>query len=392
MDKTPAFNLLFSELLEEILASADDPAACAGNLAASLRPLIGAKTVAVLLCPRMTGHNRHELLSVLPERRRDLAEGAEVAELARLSHGYERSVLLDPGAEGAEAAQLRRLGIGPTLMTPLGFGSARMGVLLFLDLMDMEGLATIMETLDGLARALALVLRNAFLYDNLEREVALRTEALTRALREKEAMLKEVHHRVKNNLQIVNSLLYLQMEGLEDPVLQEVLRTSQDRIRSMALVHEELYGSEDLASVDLRSYISKLCGAMEDGSAAGIFLRVEGDTLLLPISEAIPCGLIVTELVSNGIKYAYGDCGRGELRVSIETRDGRAGIAVEDDGAGLPSGYADRSFGNMGMTLIRGLIDQLHGTFKLINRADTAKGGKGARFELSFPVGGSDGP
>lgn len=392
MDRSPAFNLLFSELLEGILASADDPAACAGHLAASLRPLIGAKTVTVLLDPRMTGRGSHEVLSVLPERRRYLAESAEVAELVRLSRGYERSVLLDPGAEGAEAAQLRSLDIGPALMTPLGIGSTRMGVLLFLDLMDMDGLATIMETLDSLARALALVIRNAFLYDNLEREVALRTEALTRALREKEAMLKEVHHRVKNNLQIVNSLLYLQMEGLADPILQDVLRASQDRIRSMALVHEELYGTEDLASVDLRRYIAKLCGAMEEGSGKGVFLSVKGDSLLLPISEAIPCGLIVTELVSNGIKYAYGGCETGELRVSIENKDGRACIAVEDDGAGLPPGHAELSFGNMGITLIRGLTDQLHGTFRLFNRANSEMGRQGARFELSFPIGERDEP
>ena len=395
-DDLNGFNQFFSELVERLLSVAESPGKSADYLAESLRSLIGAKTVLVMQCPQHTQHQQHEIVSVFPERRYALGNHATMQELCELSHKFDKARLFLPDDEGEISAALRQLESGPALISPLQSGGVRMGVLILLDLMDASGLKTILDTLDRLSAVLALVLRNAFLYNNLEDIVARRTRqlelhsaALANSLREREVMLKEVHHRVKNNLQIVNSLLYLQANSSDDPGLQEALRKGQQRILSMAMIHEELYRSEDLSSVDLCAYTQRLCDGFASMTRNRIGVDCQVGQLLLPITLSIPCGLILNEFLTNALKYAYTEGQEGEIRVLVDESNGIIQLVVEDDGVGLPSSSLhDRSIdakpGSLGLTLVHGLVDQLRGTLTISGFLDEPGGGKGARFAVSF--------
>jgi two-component sensor histidine kinase len=398
-----AFNQLFSELVERLLSMADSPGKSADYLAESLRNLIGARTVMVMQCPQQTLHEQHEIVSVFPERRYALGHHEAVQELCNFSHGFDRATLIRPEADGdkpgtekAIRGALRRLESGPAIVSPLQSGGTRMGVILLLDLMDASGLQTIMYTLDRLSTVLALVLRNAFLYNNLEELVARRTRqlelhsaALAASLRERDVMLKEVHHRVKNNLQVVNSLLYLQANSSEDPELREALQKGQQRILSMAMIHEELYKSEDLSSVDMCAYTQRLCDGFTGMSGDRIRLHCQAGQLLLPITQSIPCGLILNEFLTNALKYAYPEGREGGIRVWVTESGGIVSLVVEDDGVGLPPGFGqgsnvDAKPGSLGLVLVHGLIDQLKGSLTVSASSAGPEGGKGARFAVSF--------
>ena len=322
-DDLGAFNQLFSELVERLLSVAESPVKSADCLAASLRGLIGAKTVLVMQCPQEIQHAQHEILSVFPERRYTLGNHKAVQDLCTLSHGLEKARVFAPDDEGDIPAALGILGSGAALICPIQTARVRMGELILLGLMDTSGLKTILETLDRLSAVLALVLRNAFLYNNLEEIVAHRTRqlelhsiALADSLHERDVMLKEVHHRVKNNLQIVNSLLFLQADSSEDPALQDALRKGQQRILSMAMIHEELYRSEDLASVDLCAYTQRLCDSFAGMTRSRIQFLCQERQLLLPITLSIPCGLILNEFITNALKYAYAEGDRKSTRLN----------------------------------------------------------------------------
>jgi two-component sensor histidine kinase len=398
-----AFNQLLSELVARLLSMADSPGKSADYLAESLRNLIGARTVMVMQCPQQTHHEKHDIVSVFPDRRYALGKHQAVQELCNLSHGFDKATLFwseteadRPGTETAIHAALRRLESGPAIISPLQSGGTRMGVLLLLDLMDPSGLKTILDTLDRLSTVMALVLRNAFLYNNLEEIVARRTRqlelhsaALAASLRERDVMLKEVHHRVKNNLQVVNSLLYLQANSSEDPELREALRKGQQRILSMAMIHEELYRSEDLSSVDMCAYTQRLCDGFAGMSEDRIHLHCQTGQLLLPITQSIPCGLILNEFLTNALKYAYPEGQEGEIRVRVTEEGGLVNLVVEDDGVGLPPGFGDASSvdvkpGSLGLTLVHGLVDQLKGTLTVSACSAGSEGSKGARFAVSF--------
>jgi two-component sensor histidine kinase len=395
-DDLIAFNQLFSDLVERLLSMADSPGKSADCLAESLRGLIGARTVMVMQCPQQTHHELHEIVSVFPERRYGLGNHEAVQELCELSHGFDNARVFAPDDEGNIPAALRRLDSGPALISPLQSGETRMGVLLLLDLMDPSGLKTILDTLNRLSTVLALVLRNAFLYNNLEEIVARRTRqlelhsaALANSLREREVMLKEVHHRVKNNLQIVNSLLYLQANSSEDLELREALHKGQQRILSMAMIHEELYRSEDLSSVDMCAYTRRLCDNFTGMTRNHVQVHCQTGQLLLPITMSIPCGLILNEFLTNALKYAYPEGQEGEIRVLVSESEGKIQLVVEDDGAGLPAGFRedciiDAKPGSLGLTLVQGLVDQLGGSLTISDNQNGPSGRKGARFAVSF--------
>jgi two-component sensor histidine kinase/PAS domain-containing protein len=217
--------------------------------------------------------------------------------------------------------------------------------------------------------------------ETLMGEVAERTRAqaaLSASLQEKEVLLKEIHHRVKNNLQIISSLLSLQTANHDsDPTA--ALRESQDRIRSMALIHEKLYRSVDMARVDFRDYVEGLTAGLQrsyfPGPGARVFVDVED--ILLNIDLAIPCGLIVNELVSNSLKHAFRDGREGEIRVAL-ARDGHNYIlTVIDNGPGLPPGVDYRNTPSLGLQLVNLLAGQLDGTVEL----DCSRG---TRFKITF--------
>ncbi len=391
-DARSAFNELFADLVENFLARADSPSRCTDYLAENIRAIIGARTVMVLECNHYSGEETHKILSVFPERRRGQGDDGSREELAALSHNLRKTELFGPDARGPIPAALRKMGVGLSILTPLTYARERIGVLLLLDLMDTENIESILDTLDSLSTIMALVLRNAFLFNHLEAEVARRTkelleqsQVLQAALGEKEVMLKEIHHRVKNNLQIINSLLFLQAENSSDPKLKKSLEEGRGRIFSMALVHEELYQSGNLSSVDLRSYANRLCDGFTQSLSGSVRIACEAEPIQLPIDHSVPCGLILNELVTNAIKYAFPEGASGTIRVLVQKKDDRISMTVEDDGIGLPDKAFKENGDTFGLTLVRGLAEQLRGTLTLRNRTLEEDGITGSRISLEFP-------
>lgn len=199
-----------------------------------------------------------------------------------------------------------------------------------------------------------------------EKELLASQHSLRRSLAEKEALLKEVHHRVKNNLQIVSSLLYLQEDYMEDPRGVEILRESQSRVKSMALIHEQLYGTADLAHIDFDRYVQGLAANLQHVygiDPARIRFDIRADRVALGVDMAVPCGLIINELVSNALKHAFPPDSGGSIRIDIRRHaGGRMEIKVSDDGTGLPSMPADAKRQSLGLRLIDTLVTQLDGT------------------------------
>lgn len=208
-------------------------------------------------------------------------------------------------------------------------------------------------------------------HEQLEMRVAERTAELATAiaqlrasLHEKEILLKEVHHRVKNNLQIICSLLNLQVEGQGDEQVRQVYRATTDRVRSMALVHEHLYGSHGLQCLRAGGYFRSLVGelARSHGADSGILCTTDVADIELPIDVAIPCGLIVNELVTNAFKHAFPDGRPGTIRVALtEGPQRQLELLVSDDGIGLADDGAQRSSRSFGLRMVGMLAAQLQG-------------------------------
>ncbi len=192
-------------------------------------------------------------------------------------------------------------------------------------------------------------------------------EIVKSSLREKELLLKEIHHRVKNNLQITSSLLRLQAGKIADTGVRQLLRESQDRIRSMALVHEMLYRSEDLARVDFPEYVRTLVVRLFRSYNATGRIRpvVELGPIVFGVDLAVPCGLIINELVSNALKHAFPGDRRGELRVSMIAAADSYRLRVQDDGIGLPSKLDYLHTDTLGLELVRMLTEQVGGQLRL---------------------------
>lgn len=207
--------------------------------------------------------------------------------------------------------------------------------------------------------------------------------AIAASLLEKEILLKEIHHRVKNNLQIISSLLFLQMEYVRLPEDRELFSESQKRIQAMALVHEELYGSDDLSSVEMNEYVPRLVERVLAGANIPVRVECQVDHIQLPVTRSIPCGLILNELVMNAVKHAFRPDGQsqpmGILRVGLRREDRSLVLVVEDNGPGLPQNFDISDTPTLGMTLISSLTEQLGG------RISTHNASPGARFRLEIP-------
>ncbi|GAB4545113.1 MAG: hypothetical protein Kow0063_39040 [Anaerolineae bacterium] len=250
--------------------------------------------------------------------------------------------------------------------------------------------------LTSLAGYAAVAIENAGLYERAQQEIIERMRAEERieaSLREKEVLLKEIHHRVKNNLQIVSSLLNLQSNHIDDPQVLRVLCDSRHRIRSMALIHEKLYKSYDLARVDFADYIRDLAAYLfrsYGDLARTIALKVETENVFLGIDSAVPCGLILNELLSNSLKHAFpvgqlppgqrtSDGDQKEIRVELRTGiDHRLSLIVSDNGVGLPPDLDFRDTPSLGLQLVNTLVRQLDGTFELDRQ------GRGTTFRIDF--------
>ncbi|MCD1296158.1 hypothetical protein CUJ83_14235 [Methanocella sp. CWC-04] len=188
------------------------------------------------------------------------------------------------------------------------------------------------------------------------------------SLREKDVLLKEVHHRVKNNLQIVSSLLSLQSGYVRDERDVELFRESQNRVKSMAFIHERMYQSKDLSRIDFEEYIQSLTmHLLRSYGASGdrIVLNMDVDNVLLGVDTAIPCGLIVNELVSNSLKYAFPDGEKGSISVGLHNDNGKYILVVGDNGIGLPEDLDLRNTTTLGLQLVNTLVNQLEGEMEL---------------------------
>ena len=193
-------------------------------------------------------------------------------------------------------------------------------------------------------------------------------ERIKESLQEKEMLLKEIHHRVKNNLQIISSLLNLQSLGLEDVRALDILDESQNRVKSMALIHEKLYQSEDITKVDFEEYIQTLAASLFQSyqTSSNIRLSVVVDDVRLGIDQAIPCGLIINELVSNSLKHGFSDGRDGEVSVHFgRTGDRLVALTVKDDGVGLPETVDILTTEPLGLKLVNILVEQLNGEISL---------------------------
>src|SRR5271157_186680 len=200
-------------------------------------------------------------------------------------------------------------------------------------------------------------------------------EQIKASLKEKEVLLKEIHHRVKNNLQIVSSLLYLQSRKTSDDQVLSVLRESQTRVRSMALIHEKLYQCDDLANINLGDYIRSLTSYLLNsyGVASNMVgLKINVESAPLGLDRAIPCGLIINELVSNALKYAFPQGRKGEIFVNLlRDGDGKLILMVKDDGVGLPEDLEIADAPSLGLQLVNTLVRQLDGTIEVGRKGGT---------------------
>jgi len=208
-------------------------------------------------------------------------------------------------------------------------------------------------------------------------------EELKASLREKEILLKEIHHRVKNNLQIINSLLRLRARSIEDEQILTMFKECQNRIKSIALVHETLYRSKELDKIDFSEYIKGLVNYLFKTykvDSTMIELDVKAENVFLDINTAVPCGLIITELVSNSLKYAFPNGRKGKvfIELNINLNEEKITMIVGDNGIGL----TEEKFNNaktLGLQLVKDLVSQLGGEIKIEH-------GKGAVFRISFPI------
>ncbi|MCI5221737.1 MAG: PAS domain S-box protein, partial [Candidatus Electrothrix sp. AR4] len=185
-------------------------------------------------------------------------------------------------------------------------------------------------------------------------------ERLKSTLAEKEALLKEIHHRVKNNMQIVASLMFLQAQNINNKVALGILLENQNRIRSMGLVHELLYRSVDLSRVPFDEYIEALVQSLRESyDKNDVCFQIQAEGIELPVDTAVPCGLIVNELITNSFKHAFKDNHSGLLTVLFMRNDGIYTLSVSDNGTGLPDNYDWESSATLGLNLIRTLSAQL---------------------------------
>ncbi len=207
-------------------------------------------------------------------------------------------------------------------------------------------------------------------------------EQLRASLQEKEVLLKEIHHRVKNNLQVISSLLNLQAGYVVDDVVRGHFQDSQNRVRSMALIHERLYRSEDLARIDFQSYLSDLTGQLlrsYQTTEGRVTVAIESDEILLDTNLAVPCGLLINELISNAFKHAFPSGRPGTVRVEMRCLESQYQLVVQDNGVGFPAELDFRTTPSLGLQLVNSLVRQLGGVIEL-TRAD------GTRFCATFPM------
>jgi PAS domain S-box-containing protein len=216
-------------------------------------------------------------------------------------------------------------------------------------------------------------------------EITENRQRLAQGLKEREVMLQEIHHRVKNNLQVVSSLLSLQRRRLAQGDAYDALEDCQRRVTTIALIHEQLYHSRDFSRVGFREYVRALVSNVFRTAATSPSVRLELaiEDIALDVGLAIPCGLVVNELVTNALKHAFNQRLGGTVRVKFSRRGSFLELEVSDDGAGLPAGFNIRQTASLGLQVVTTLAEQLGGTLEVVATS-------GSKFRLTFSDGVSN--
>jgi len=278
-----------------------------------------------------------------------------------------------PNLPEVEAAHLQAFGAQTELFIPLKRGHEILGYAeLWESRRRREFTPEEISLCQAIARYGAIAIENARLYAQAQQEITERKRAETQvraSLKEKEVLLQEIHHRVKNNLQIISSLLYLHSAYINDQQTLQIFQDSQNRVRSMALIHEKLYRSSNLAQIDFAEYVRDLTDYLfraQKANLQGIDLNIQTDTIFLDIDAAVPCGLILNELVSNSLKHAFPIGRQGEICVNLTVENDRQVILkVSDDGIGFPAELDFRATESLGLQLVNTLVNQLNGKIEL---------------------------
>ncbi len=262
-------------------------------------------------------------------------------------------------------------------------------LLIWSNTQNMHGEFVVLELGVGVIISLLLVRQVLSLTENKKLYLEAQEEIIRRknveseiesSLKEKETLLKEIHHRVKNNMQVIISLMNLQSRYLDDDTAKEVLKESQNRVKSMANVHERLYQSTNLSSINFGEYIQSLASDLfrSYGSKENIDLEFHVKNIPLEIDSAIPCGLIINEILSNSFKHAFPEDMKGVIVIDFDLVDDKFILTVSDNGAGFPEEFVLEKSNSLGMLLINTLVVQLDGEIKLDKK-------NGTSFNIVFP-------
>ena len=238
------------------------------------------------------------------------------------------------------------------------------------------------------------ILALAWSFEEAARAIEARQAALARATEQQELLILEIHHRVKNNLQIVASLLNLQASRIRLPEAKEAFQAARDRVRALATLHRHLYADGGLHMINMRSFLGELCGqlfqAMGEIPGQRIALDIEAPELEMTSDQAVPLALIVTEAVTNAVKYAFPGQAAGRIGVCLKHQGSTAVLVIEDNGIGLPEGRAETETGvrdGIGLQLIRGFSRQLGATMTLTHPGSGMSGaGHGTRYVVDLPL------
>ncbi|MBX7183960.1 MAG: PAS domain-containing protein [Vicinamibacteria bacterium] len=272
---------------------------------------------------------------------------------------------------------IRAADLGPAIYLPLKDGQGAFGILALQAPSGIRVGEDEIRLLVELADDLAFGITSIRARKDRERAEA----ALAASLKEKEALLREVHHRVKNNMQVITSLLRLESNRLDHPITRSVLRDMQNRIQAMAALHETLYRSGNFAQVDLADYLRRVVAHLKRSlvpTPGQISFLLELEPIIVDLDRAIPCGLVLNELASNSVKHAFPEGRLGEVWIDLRRVDpATVGLSVRDNGAGLPADWEARVERSLGVQLVTDLARQLGGRLAI---------GPDARFEITFPA------
>jgi PAS domain S-box-containing protein len=370
------------------------------NVEAQLRESEARKTTLLAELQRLTS----ELEMRVQSRTEELARAHRAISLSEANF----RAIIETAPLGILVHQEDRMAyVNPALCAMLGYQPAALLGRPSLDLVDPEDhplvedrIRRLMERRENLAVELRFLHANGSIvwvdavgvlveYDGgpaivvMLRNVTAKREAdqeLKGSVREKEVLLKEIHHRVKNNLQVVSSMLYLQSRTVSDVVARDQLEQSQARVRSIALVHEQLYRSKDLSRVDFSGYVDSLVRNLTEvleAATRGVQVRTSIGEVPLGIDAAIACGLMISELVTNALKHAFPHGRRGHIEILADRRGGYIELTVADDGIGLPEGFDPRSSTSLGLELVYTFAEQ-------IGAAVEFRRGPGTTFVITF--------